>query len=276
MNERLEAVLAETEVPAAEVPAGEICNPDPIGNGDIAPEALSAIVAKSDAVQLSSLPKNFDENLFLSAQFPTDVLEAHASTLTEEEVHDFLDHAAEAADAHGARMVDIIKISAPYILREREFYNKQGQRNAQGKSWTDRKTELASAFGKSLRTFERALTQINPREKLVAFVVNIAGLVEGLEVKVCEDRLPDLKVVAARAQTLAPAGDDEPTVGSPEDLWKLMDRTLKNQVDEVLRVADPTEFASRLREFAQAVADGFFPGTVVDVSPAPGERSEEQ
>ena len=48
-----------------------------------------------------------------------------------------------------------------------------------------------------------------------------------------------------------------------------------NQVEDVLHVEDPKEFAVRLREFAQAVAEDFFPGTVVEVKPAPTKDSQE-
>jgi hypothetical protein len=237
-------------------------------------EELPAIVAESLDAALG-IPKAFDESLFLSASFPKNVLAAHANTMTEEEVRDFVNETARAANAHGAKLVDILRIAEPYILREREFYNKQGQRNAQGKTWTDRKGDLAAKFGTSLRTFERALSAIL-KTALVSYEVSIPGLVEGLELKVRKDRLPDIKLIMDRAVTLSATGEerDVQPVTSPAELWQLMDQTLKDQIDNVLFVDDPNEFAVRLQKFAQAVADNFFPGSVVEVTAPPTEESQ--
>jgi hypothetical protein len=261
-----------TENIAAPVPfASAKLDQHPTGEGS-EPEGLPAIAAESLDAALSKIPKVFDENLFLSGNFPKNVLAAHANTMTEEEVRDFVNDAARAADSHGARLVDILKIAEPYILREREFYNKQGQRNAQGKTWTDRKAELAADCGKSVRTFERALSAIL-KTALVNYEVSIPGLVDGLELKVRKDRLPDIKLLMERARTLTAAGEerDEQSVNSPLELWQVIDLTLKNQVGNVLSVDDPREFAARLKEFARAVADSFFPSTIIDVTPAPAK-----
>ena len=77
-----------------------------------------------------------------------------------------------------------------------------------------------------------------------------------------------------RAKTLTAAGEerDEQSVNSPLELWQAIDLTLKNQVGNVLSVDDPREFAVRLNEFARAVADNFFPSTIIDVTPAPAKE----
>ena len=123
-------------------------------------EGLPAIMADSAEIKLSGIPRQFDESFFRSAQLPTDVLKLHASSMTEQEVQQFVNDAARSAGNYGKKLADIITFAAPFILREREFYYQQGKRNAQGKTWTERKEELALTFGAKLRTFERALTEM--------------------------------------------------------------------------------------------------------------------
>ena len=235
----------------------------------------SAILAESQG-DTAILPKNFAEDLFLTALPSNSALKDHASALNENEVHDFVNAIVSAAGSHNRKLGDLLTIAKPYILRDREFYNKQGMRNATGKTWTDRKKELAEMYGVGLRTFERGFSEI--KGKLVGYKFQIPGL--ELEVKVLKDLLPQVELIANLArssgrekQALKVA---EPLdVGSPLELWQLIDEKLTDAVEDVFHVSAPQEFAGRLRQFARAVADAFFPGTLVEISAAP-EGSERE
>jgi hypothetical protein len=240
------------------------------GTGHLANEQPLAIVAESAEIKLSEIPKQFDESFFLSAKLPSEVLQAHASSMTEQEVRQFVNDAARTAGNHGKKLADIVAFAAPFILREREFYNQQGKRNALGKTWTERKKELAATFGAGLRTFERALTEML-QPKTMEYNLAIPGLIEGLSIKFDKDRLPEIETLVARCGLLAtPSESADPVIAdSPERLWKIIDGTLNDAIESVFFVDDPREFATRLGEFAQAVADNFFPQTKIEITPAP-------
>ncbi|MGB9232853.1 MAG: hypothetical protein WCC04_00415 [Terriglobales bacterium] len=246
----------------------------PSGHGTAPPanEQPSAIVAESTDVRLSEIPKEFNENFFLSANLPNHVLMAHARTMTEEEIRKFVDDAARAAGCHANKLTDIIVLASPFILREREFYDKQGRRDTRGKLWTERKAELATAFGASVRTFERALTEML-KPTTMEYNLSIPGLIEGLSIKFDKDRLPEIETLVARCGLLAaPSESSDPVIAdSPESLWKIIDGTLNDAIESVFFVDDPREFATRLGEFARAVADNFFPKTKIEITPAPAK-----
>jgi hypothetical protein len=198
--------------------------------------------------------------------------------LSEAEVNVFVNSLVNAAGKHQAKLIVLLETAKPYILRDREFYNKQGMRNATGKTWTQRKQELANIYGVGLRTFERGFSTIF--EKLVTYTFTIPGLVDQLEVKVPRTFLPQVELIADRARASGeekqpPQGDEPTDVSSPSELWQIIDNKLTDAIDDVFHVAEPQEFAARLQLFAKAVADKFFPGTLVDVQPAPEDDAQE-
>jgi hypothetical protein len=270
------AFMPEEEGPEAE--RSSILAPMEKEAGQSANDQLTVPVADSPDIQLETIPKIFDEELFLSGKVPAHILKARASEMTEEEVHVFVDDAARAAGTHGKKLADIIDLAGPFILREREFYNQQGKRNAKGKTWTERKKELAVAFCSGVRTLERALTKMLDTG-VVDYNLMIPGLTEGLAIKLDEDLLPEIKSLEAHFRTLAVSSESQPMpepapviATSPQQLWELIDSRLKDAVESVLFVDTSTEFAVRLKEFANAVAASFFPGTLVEVTPAPAEN----
>lgn len=168
--------LTDDELPEQMVGASASANDQP-----------SATLAESRTDALKA-GKRFEEELLDLAMQPDGNLEEHASILSEDEVHTFVDDIVRAAGVHHGKRSALIRMSKPYILREREFYNKQGQRNVAAKTWTDRKKELAEIYGVGLRTFERDFADIFG--KTVSFTFDIPGVVEGLIVKVPKDLLP--------------------------------------------------------------------------------------
>lgn len=229
----------------------------------------SANLAESQTDAIRKIANTFEEEAFLAAMLPEKAQVAHASSLSEEEVHTFVNDIVRSAGNHHRKLGELLKLSKSYILRDREFYNKQGQRNSQGKTWTDRKKELAETYGVGLRTFERAFSEIVG--KLVSYTVNIPGLIDELEVKVPKDCLSQVQLLENRARSFstAPAETAEQekikSVASPVELWHLIDHELTDSVDDVFHVSEREEFVALLQLFAQAIAKDFFPDLMVEM-----------
>jgi hypothetical protein len=238
----------------------------------------SAILAESQTDAIRTMPHTFEEEPLLATMLPEKAQVAHARTLTEEEVHIFVNGIVRAAGIHHRKLNELLELSKPYILRDREFYNRQGQRNSQDKTWTTRKKELAEIYGVSLRTFERAFSEIVG--KLISYTLNIPGLIDGLEVKVPKDCLSQLQLLEDRARSSSalaePAEQEEiKSVASPVELWQLIDHKLTDSVDDVFHVSEADEFAARLQLFAQTIAKSFFPELVVEIKLGPCQGPEE-
>jgi hypothetical protein len=103
--------------------------------------------------------------------------------------------------------------------------------------------------------------------------LTVPGVIEGLPITFDKDRLPEIEMLVTRCGLLtAPSKSSHAVVAdSPESLWKIIDGNLNDAIESVFFVDDPREFASRLREFAQAVADNFFPQTIIEITPAPAK-----
>ena len=74
-------------------------------------EQPSANLAKGQTDAIQKITNKFEEEVFLAAMLPEKAQEAHARTLSEEDVHTFVNDIVHAAGNHHGKLGELLKLS---------------------------------------------------------------------------------------------------------------------------------------------------------------------